>query len=129
MGVQTLKSIKTTRDGINYLIGELKNKKNVASRAVLWRIPHNSGAEDIRLKIGRYRKRLYLIKELECQDPKSELTLDDEEFRNLLQFLNENYEPFRTGAKNYITIDQQVDERLVQSLKEVFGSPDRERLL
>lgn len=38
------------------LVKILRNKKTVITRAIFWKIPHNSGVEDIRLKLGRYKK-------------------------------------------------------------------------
>ena len=64
----------------------LLNKKTVVTRAVFWKIPHDSGKEDIRLKLGRYKKPEDFDPEEEPEvlEPKSELTLDQEEFQALL---------------------------------------------
>jgi hypothetical protein len=74
-------------------------------------VPHASNAEDIHLKIGRYTKKGFDVETLRATSPKSELTLDDDEFRALLQFIADNYEPFRAGAKRYISIEGSFDER------------------
>ncbi|MBJ2154609.1 hypothetical protein [Variovorax sp. IB41] len=81
----------------------LLNKKTVVTRAVFWKIPHSSEKEDIRLKLGRYKKPedFELDEEVELLAPKSELTLDQEEFQALLAFLSESYEPFRQGVKAF----------------------------
>lgn len=55
----------------------LRNKPSVVTHAVLWSIPHNSGKEDIRLKLGRYKKPQKVLddEELETLQPKSELAV------------------------------------------------------
>jgi hypothetical protein len=58
----------------------LKRKKTVITRALFWKIPHDSGIEDIHLKLGRYKLTVDLDEVLETEQPKSELTLDHEEF-------------------------------------------------
>src|SRR4051812_33479101 len=89
----------------------LLNKKTVVTRAVFWKIPHDSGTEDIRLKLGRYKKSdgFDLDEEPETLLPKSELTLDQEEFQALLAFLRESYEPFRQGVKAFLPLDRPFD--------------------
>jgi hypothetical protein len=47
-----MKIIKKTNSGVEYLIGLLKEKVQVSTRAVFWKIPHNSKPEEICLKIG-----------------------------------------------------------------------------
>ncbi len=34
----------------------LKTKQRVITRAVFWKIPHNTNQDDVRLKLGRYKK-------------------------------------------------------------------------
>jgi len=99
-------TIKRTENGIEYLFGLLKEKDRTVTRVRFWKIPHKTPREDISLKIGRYNKDDFSAPEtLEVGTPKSELTLDNEEFLALLDFLAENYEPFRQGARKYITLD------------------------
>jgi len=57
------------------------------------------------------------------------LTLDNDEFHELLDFLAENYEPFRQGARQYITLDEQFDARSTDNLRAIFRHPDKNRLL
>jgi len=116
-------TVKTSSDGIGYLTGILKDGVRVISKAVLWRIPHHSSAEDICLKIGRYNK---ISGNLEFEKPKSELTLDKEEFHKLLDFISANYAPMKDGAKSYITID---DPALIPKLKAIFGYKDKAKVL
>ncbi|HTP39710.1 MAG TPA: hypothetical protein VMI92_09070, partial [Steroidobacteraceae bacterium] len=82
----------------------LKRRKFVVSRAHFWKIPHDSGTDDINLKIGRYKITDDLGDVLQAGHPKSELTLDHEEFQELLKYVSENYEPFRQGVKAFIPL-------------------------
>ena len=107
----------------------LKRKKTVFSRAHFWKIPHDSGAEDINLKIGRYKLTAVLEDELETSQPKSELTLDHEEFQALLKFLGENYEPFRQGVKAFIPLDRPFDLGSAKQIKALFSLPDKKALV
>lgn len=124
-----MRVVKTSKDGIAYLVGILKAKTKTITRVVLWKIPHKSGVEDVCLKIGRYNKNDFLVEELENQTPKSELTLEDDEFQNLLKFIRENYEPFRLGVREYIPLDEQFDHRSIVHLKAVFDNPEKQKLL
>jgi hypothetical protein len=107
----------------------LKRKKTVFSRANFWKIPHDSGVEDIHLKIGRYKITEELDEILEANQPKSELTLDHEEFQNLLKFLGDNYEPFRMGVKAFIPLDRPFDVESAKQIKALFSLPDKKALV
>lgn len=78
----------------------LKNKKTVVTRAVLWKIPHNTREDEVNLKVGRYKKpKEWNESEVaELNNPKSELTLTGDEFSNLIDFIQQNYEPFKDGT-------------------------------
>lgn len=123
-------TIKKTENGIEYLFGLLKEKAKTVTRAAFWKIPHtNTGKEDICLKVGRYNKNGFAPDTLENENPKSELTLDNEEFQNLLKFLWENYEPFKKGVKKYIPIDQKFDQKSIEHLRAIFDNPDKQKVL
>lgn len=123
-------TIKTTQKGIEYLVGLLKEKTKTITRAIFWKITHeNSEQEDICLKIGRYNKTEFAPKTLEVENPKSELTLDNDEFQKLLEFLSENYEPFKKGVKKYIPIDEKFDQKSIEHLKAIFDNPDKQKVL
>lgn len=104
----------------------LLNKKTVITRAVFWKIPHDSGKEDIRLKLGRYKKPqdFELEEEPEVLEPKSELTLDQEEFQALLAFLRESYEPFRQGVKAFLPLDKPFDPANAEQIRSLFSLPN-----
>lgn len=116
---------------IGALSSILRDRPTVVSRAVFWRIPHNSAKEDVRLKIGRYKKpKDYFDSEIvETIDPKSELTLDYEEFQNLIAFLQEHYEPFKKGAKAYIPLDLPFEKEIAEQLRGLFQHPEKAQLL
>lgn len=122
-------TIKKTEGGIEYLFGLLKEKAKTVTRAAFWKIPHKTFQEDICLKIGRYNKNGFAPDTLEVENPKSELTLDNEEFQKLLEFLSENYEPFKKGVKEYIPIDEKFDHEKVEHLKAIFADPDKQKVL
>jgi len=103
----------------------LRTKPRVITKAVFWSIPHNSGKEDIRLKLGRYKK----TDELEIDNPKSELTLDNEEFQALIHFLQIHYEPFRTGTKAFIPLDKPFVRENAEQIKALFDLPEKKELL
>lgn len=124
-----METVKTSKNGIDYLNGLLKNKTRVVTKVFLWRIPHDSDVNDIRLKVGRYNKDEFGFEELENDNPRSELTLDKEEFSNLIDFLLDNYEPFKEGSVKYITIDDDISEEDINNLKKVFNNPDKQDLI
>lgn len=120
-------TIRKSKNGIEYLVELLKEKPQTLTRAWFWKIPHNNHEEDICLKIGRYNKVGYETPE--TRQPKSELTLDNEEFKKLINFLYENYEPFKKGVKKYIPIDEKFNEKSINHLKAIFDNPDKNELL
>jgi hypothetical protein len=109
----------------------LRITQKVITRAVLWSIPHDSGREDISLKIGRYKRPKVLPsgEEPESLEPKSELTLDDEEFKTLIEFLSENYEPFRQGVKAFIPLDKPFEKENAAQVRALFSLPDKQQLI
>jgi hypothetical protein len=109
----------------------LLDKPTVVTRAVFWSIPHHSGREDISLKIGRYKKpkKMFGRETPEVEDPKSELTLTDAEFKALIEFIRENYEPFRHGAKAFIPLDTPYDVENASQIKALFSLPDKHALV
>ena len=125
-----MKVIKRTQSGIEYLFGLLKVKPRVVTRVAFWKIPHTTDKEDVCLKIGRYQKAVGVIPESpESETPKSELTLDNEELNALLEFVSENYEPFKKGVRKYIPLDEGFDGKNIDHIKAIFGNPDKEQLL
>lgn len=105
----------------------LRDKATVITHAVFWRIHHHSGKEDVHLKIGRYKKSKGWneSEEPESLTPKSELTLDDEEFRNLIAFVQESYEPFKAGTKAFIPLDRPLDADTAEAVRGLFNHPEK----
>lgn len=120
---------KKTSKGIDYLIKVLKEKSRTVTRAIFWKIPHTSTATEIELKIGRYKKKDFNVEELESIHPKSELTLDHEEFLNLIFLLQEHYEPFKAGFKRYIPINDNFDHSSIEHLRALFNNPQKQKIL
>ena len=122
-------TIKHSKKGIDYLIGVLKKKARTVTRAVFWKIPHNTEKTDVRLKIGRYNKSAFTQDVLETKDPKSELTLDQEELQEMIKFIDENYEPFKLGVKKYIPLKGDFDPKSIEHLKAIFDNEDKKEVL
>lgn len=116
---------------IDKLVKVLRNKPTVITRAFFWSIPHNSGKQDICLKIGRYKKpqEVPAHEAPESLQPKSELTLDDEEFKTLIEFLQEQYEPFRQGVKAFIPLDKPYEKENAAQIRALFALPDKQKLV
>lgn len=109
----------------------LRNRPRVITRAVFWKIPHHTRDDEVTLKIGRYNKPKDFDEdeEPESLSPKSELTFDNEEFTNLIKFLQENYEPFKEGVKAFIPLDKPFDKSNAEQIKALFSLPDKKRLV
>lgn len=122
-------TIKRTEGGIEYLFGLLKEKAKTITRVAFWKIPRKTHEADVCLKIGRYSKSGFAPDTPEIANPKSELTLDGEEFRGLLNFLAENYEPFKKGVKKYLPIDEKFDKKSTEHLRALFNNPDKQKML
>ncbi len=108
----------------------LLEKANTITRAAFWKIAHNTPKEDVNLKIGRYKKPKNFIsihdeEELESLEPKSELTLTQEELNSLVEFLQKNYEPFRKGVKAFIPLDHPFDVENANQIKALFSLPNK----
>ncbi len=113
------------------LVTILKHKTRVITRAVFWKIPHNSRDDEVALKIGRYKKPQKLLDDetLESLEPKSELTLDDDKLNSLIAFLQTNYEPFKKGVKAFIPLDNPYEQTNAEQIKALFALPDKEKLV
>ena len=109
----------------------LRNLKTVITRAGFWKVPHNTRDDEIHLKVGRYKKpKSFHDKETpEEEQCKSELTLDGEEFANLVTFIQDNYEPFRQGTKAFIPLDNPYDDSVAQQIKVLLGDNNNSNML
>ncbi len=109
----------------------LRDKPTVITRAVFWKIPHNTREDEVTLKVGRYKrpKDWYESEEPESLSPKSELTFDNEEFENLIKFLQENYKPFKEGVKAFIPLDKPFEKSNADQIRALFSLPDKNQLI
>ncbi len=112
----------------------LLEKANTITRAAFWKIAHNTAKEDVCLKLGRYIKPKDFIsihdeEQLESLKPKSELTLNHNEFKSLIDFLQENYEPFRKGVKAFIPLDQPFDIENANQIRALFSLPNKDEVI
>lgn len=85
---------------------ELKDKKQVYSQAHFVRIKTGENESKLSLKIGRYKKtewyETYLkTGVLEVKEPKSELTLDNEELDKLVNYINHHYYPLSNKLNKF----------------------------
>lgn len=119
--------VPTSRKGIPYLPVILKDKPKVLTKAVLYKIPHDSPKEDVSLKIGRYSKAGF--EKPEEANPRSELTLDFEELQNLVAFLGSNFSALKDGVRRYIPLDEKFDPDNIKHLKALFENPDKQKVL
>lgn len=131
MGIHEMKIVRESKTGIPYLTALLKDKITVVTKILFYKIPRSSGLDEVSLKIGRYNKGEGWDPEtLESDDPKSELTLDNEEFQNLIIFLQENYMPFMEGAKKYISVESSdLDQSSIENLRSLFSNPNKQQVL
>jgi len=113
------------------LIWKLKDKKTVLTRAYFWKIEHNTTGDEIFLKLGRYRKPADYLddEELDNLNPKSELTLDGEEFLSLISLLQKHYEPFKEGVKAFIPLEKPFESANADQIKALFSLPDKQKLV
>ena len=128
-----MSEIKTSKDGINYLMSVLTDRPMTITKVALWKIPHTNRPDEVSLKVGRYKKKKGIfnltVEELESLEPKSELTLTDEEFKALVVFLQTNFEPFKEGFKKYVPLDENFNQANIDHLKAFFENPEKQELL
>lgn len=71
------------------------------------------------LKIGRYKKTEWYETYLktgvpEVKEPKSELTLDNEELDKLVNYINHHYYPLSNNENKYLTFDNETMSTLIK---------------
>lgn len=123
-----MSEIKTSQKGVDYAPPQtLKTKKRVYSQALLMKIPHDhAGESDISLKLGRYTLPYGRVV---GNQPKSELTLDNDELTALIKYVSENYTPVNLGQGQYISVDRDNAELIRQFKTLVEGQADTANLL
>lgn len=98
---------------------ELKDKKQVYSQAHFVRIKTNDDNYKLSLKIGRYKKTEWYNQykktgKLETENPKSELTLDNDELDNLVMYINQNYYPLSNNEDKYLSLTDEAMTTLIK---------------
>lgn len=113
------------------LVQLIRIRPRVLTRAIFWKVPHNNSDDEIHLKIGRYNrpKDWSETETLELDNPKSELTLDGEEFRNLIEFISSNYEPFKDGTRAFLPLDNPFDVQNAEQIKQLLNIEDKKGML
>ena len=125
-----MKKTYTTQKGNRYLTSILKTKPKTITRVKLWDIYKTQPrGKNICLKLGRYKNTGSPPDTLEVLNPRSELTLDSEEFQNLLHFLRDNYEPFREGFDSFIPLGGRFDQETIDALTAIVDSPAKKDFL
>ena len=123
-----MSEIKTSQKGVDYAPPQtLKTKKRVYSQALLMKIPHDhAGESDISLKLGRYTLPYGRVV---GNQPKSELTLDNDELTALIKYISDNYTPVNLGQGQYISVDRDNAELVRQFKALIDGQADTASLL
>lgn len=114
-------TIKEGKNGTDYTSVLLKKKTQTITKAIFWKIPRSDPDKGFSLKIGRYKTNVW--EDLDCKNPKSELTLDQEELFNLMRFVNDRYSPLRKGAGDYIKADS-LNNELAKLLRDTFSGKE-----
>ncbi len=126
------------RNGLNRISCVLEDKQRVISRVTLWGIPHESNPRGLGLKIGRYIKNFMTIggkkypssESPETLEPKSELTLNETESRELLSFLSENANLVMREPGEYVQLPQNDMRQLFTDFAtRISGASETELLL
>lgn len=109
-----------TKENVEYINPkELKDKKQVYSQAHFTRIKTGDNEYKLTLKIGRYKKMKFLNLDMktdnpESNNPKSELTLDNDELNSLVEYINDNYYPLSNNESKYLSLDNETISTLVK---------------
>lgn len=113
--------VKKAKNGIDYVIPcELNRGLRAYSQAMLIKINHNDETKiDVGLKIGRYNIR---NGQLTKNNPKSELTLKNDELNALIEYISNNYKPLTLGQGEYINVDSSQSELIEQFKSVIQGS-------
>ena len=124
-----MNEVKKSANNIEYISPKvLEMKSRVYSQAQLMRILHDhEDVVDIILKVGRYNKP---FDEPYQAEPKSELTLSNQELNALISYINDNYAPLKLGEGRYISVDEKTEAQLLLKLKDAISEdPDKAKML
>lgn len=114
--------ILESQNGIPYATPKrLSTKKQVYAQAILQKIPHDTeGKVDICLKVGRYK----ISGGVETNSPKSELTLTFEEFKNLVDYIEQYYKPLELEVEKFIPVNNTDSKQLLLQFKSIVNSDE-----
>ena len=123
--------VRTTNKGIDYLTYKIAENSASFTEIVFWKIPRSSGASEIHLKLGKYHQQhsVPIFDEYSKPSPKCEVTLNANEFDGLVNFLQENYEPFRQGFKQFIALEKEYGLDKIGHLREIFSGSNKSQAL
>ncbi len=114
--------ILESQNGIPYATPKrLSTKKQVYTQAILQKIPHDTeGKVDICLKVGRYK----ISGGVETNSPKSELTLTFEEFKNLVDYIEQYYKPLELEVEKFIPVDNTDSKQLLLQFRSIVNTDE-----
>lgn len=120
--------IHRSAGGVEYADAKtLRVTRRTQTQAHLYRVPHhNEETVDLALRIGRYNR---LTRDPEVPEPKSALTLDNEELEGLIDYLSEVYGPIRDRSQRYIPLGEDLNDTEIQDLKRLFTESDQSKLV
>lgn len=120
----------SNHENVEYISNvKLQDKKSVYTQAQFYRIKSNKKSK-LSLKIGRYKKTNFYNHNIdtkipETEKPKSELTLDNDELNELVDYINANYYPLANNENKYLSINDESLNQLVkdnpESIKKIIN--------
>ena len=129
--MKRVKRVHETHRGHRRISAILADKPRTITRAEFLDIlPARSSRKNICFKIGKYNKPDgFPVETLELDNPKSQVSLNREEFQSLLEFLQANYEPFRLGFDSFIPLGRKFNQETIDALTAIVDSPAKKDLL
>ena len=126
-----MKEVHETQKGNRCIAAILAEKPRTIIRVEFWDILHtHSSQKNICLMIGKYHKTNGSNRgKVETENPKSQVSLNREEFLNLLAFLQANYEPFKQGFNRFISLDGRFSQQSKDYLQAIVESPAKKDFL
>ena len=126
-----MNKVNRTQRGNRCIPVILADKPRTITCAKFWEIqPENSSDKNLCMMIGKYKKTSgFSVNALECENPKSQVSLDREEFQSLLEFLQANYEPFSQGYDSFIPLGGRFDTETIDALTAIVDSPAKKDFL
>ncbi len=127
-----MQEVKQSKNGIGYLSFNIGHTSSSVTKVFFWQIPHNSGKVEVSLRVGKYGKDskiTWLTDGPICSDPRSVVTLNEEELKELINLVSLHYQPIKQGEKYYIPINEKFDPDSIKHLKAIFDNQDKTSVL